>query len=802
MSNERASNEAANALTIPPGLGLDTFLPSSHDDAIDRDASIATLAPTVARAHATANAHGRANASSAMTPLTSTSNARGGDVHVVAHGENVQNPAQRAFPAIATYGRVHGERRIGFDLGPPPGVASLTGFATGERPSLLKDIRWTHGAQALGQGAKTSRDDDLETAWNGSSAGERAAPKKRKMEQWGRALERGGRTPTTEYAREETTDGFDLNDSRDVSRRMETSEGEFRREGVGGGVVATATATPSAATPSAGEREGAFVARETSASDFDERVKKAKASEQRLKVTKEALLGQMERVDGEVASLERELAALKNGAEEEKFDAANDRKSAIARHKKDTEALRQRLLNAEKASVRASEVAMEKIREASALARGAAVKKTQKGSFDARRAHQEAAKVAAMSVKTMIDRQGVRVEDVERVLNANKALEAEAMDRFKKEIRLPALEDVERVDFDAVVKRVLDEANTPYMLDVKRRVTQVLQKRRDDVRRREYENALKYLKQREIWRVKMVQRANEQLAKTGSGDNSAKKQRDVAPALGRRGAGSDLSAGVARSEYEEMQIIKALQRKEELRHMIRIPDMIIDAEERRCAVFDSRNGLVEDPIAAMKLENELRPWTKEEKKIFHEKFNAYGKNFRRIAQHLDRRDTGDCVVYYYKYQKTDDGFRGRRRAAMKKRRAYADAKRALAFNPAAVEAQREERPAPTAEARLERAALAAANKAAKAKARAEKAKVRAKAEAEASEKAPTPKPIARGPEWTDMEKTKFISGLLQFGKDFDAISSTIRTRSLDAVKQFYVDNRESLDLDSFAANAS
>jgi hypothetical protein len=47
-----------------------------------------------------------------------------------------------------------------------------------------------------------------------------------------------------------------------------------------------------------------------------------------------------------------------------------------------------------------------------------------------------------------------------------------------------------------------------------------------------------------------------------------------------------------------------------------------------------------------------------------------------------------------------------------------------------------------------------------------------------------------------MEKTKFVSGLLQYGKDFVAISSTIRTRSLDAVKQFYEDNRELMDFDS------
>jgi len=131
-----------------------------------------------------------------------------------------------------------------------------------------------------------------------------------------------------------------------------------------------------------------------------------------------------------------------------------------------------------------------------------------------------------------------------------------------------------------------------------------------------------------------------------------------------------------------------------------------------------------------------------------------------------------------------------------------------------VEAQREreERSAPTAEARLERAALAAANKAAKAKARAEKAtKAKAKADAKdenaAKEDRPkTPTTAAstaahKGPEWTDIEKTKFISGLLQYGTDFVAISSTIRTRSLDAVTQFYRDNRESMDLDSFAAAA-
>lgn len=554
-----------------------------------------------------------------------------------------------------------------------------------------------------------------------------------------------------------------------------------------------------------------------------ETVKKAKAAEQRLKMTKDALLGQMERVDGEVASLEKELEALKNSAEDEKYDAASDRKNAMARHKKETEALRQRLLNAEKSAARAMEIAGEKIREAAALARDAQNKRVApRGAAEAKRMNQDAAKLAATSVRDMTRRRAPRLEEIEAALASNKSLEARALERVKTEYGLPLPGDVERVDFDAVVKRVIDASNTAYGQNVARRVSETLRKRHDDVKRREYDNAVRYIKQREIWRVKIVQAANDKLAK----ETNASSRKATPAGFGtpggsargvgrnRGGAGGDLSAGVARSEYDEMQIIKALQRKEELRHMIRIPDMILDSEERRCAVFDSRNGLVEDPVRAMRLENEIKPWTPAEKKIFHEKFNAYGKNFRRIAQHLERRDTGDCVMYYYKFQKTDDGFRGRRRAAAKKKRAYADAKRALAFNPASVEAQREreERSAPTAEARLERAALAAANKAAKAKARAEKA-AKAKAKADAKDenaakedrpKTPTTAASAaahKGPEWTDIEKTKFISGLLQYGTDFVAISSTIRTRSLDAVTQFYRDNRENMDLDSFAAAA-
>ena len=163
-------------------------------------------------------------------------------------------------------------------------------------------------------------------------------------------------------------------------------------------------------------------------------------------------------------------------------------------------------------------------------------------------------------------------------------------------------------------------------------------------------------------------------------------------------------------------MIKALQRKEELKTLCKVPDMILDEHERRIAIFDSRNGLVEDPKAEHDAEKFTRPWTEDEIRVYHEKFTAYGKNFRRIAKHLPGRDTADCVVYYYRNQKTSDGFKARRKAAAKKRKMYNDARRSGATGlysapPEAIaqtfkEREETQRSALTAEARLERGVVA------------------------------------------------------------------------------------------------
>ena len=57
------------------------------------------------------------------------------------------------------------------------------------------------------------------------------------------------------------------------------------------------------------------------------------------------------------------------------------------------------------------------------------------------------------------------------------------------------------------------------------------------------------------------------------------------------------------------------------------------------------------------LERLVSPWTAEEQRLFAEKFLLYNKDFRRIATFLRNRTVADCIVYYYKRQKDDNGFR-------------------------------------------------------------------------------------------------------------------------------------------------
>ena len=482
--------------------------------------------------------------------------------------------------------------------------------------------------------------------------------------------------------------------------------------------------------------------------------KKLKAAENRLKTTKAALVAQMDRVDETVIELEKELEALVDARRLEKQKDKEDKDGDAADlrfAKRETEGLRNRLQTAERHREQRELFLEERNQEARDLAnRERELKENRK----AKASETEMASrfLANKSCKELLERDKKKINEEfpKQVALENRKRHEDAENKItaKDEISLPGLYSIpreEQTNAADIAKRVYDEEKDESKRGkVREMVMNVLRKRKKKLNEKEYTLALTYLKHRERWRVSLMLAAAEREKRermqnkgrrgiTGQGGGSFNYRPSSRNQIGTPGGSSygglvGRNDGVARSEYEEMQMIKALQRKEELKTLCKVPDMILDEHEKRIAIFDSRNGLVEDPKGEHDREKFIRPWTEEEVRVYHEKFSAYGKNFRRISNHLPGRDTADCVVYYYRNQKTSDGFKARRKAAAKKRKLYADARKSGAVGswvaaPQAIEQsfkEREERSAPTAEARLERAAIAAANKVAKAKARAEK----------------------------------------------------------------------------------
>ena len=76
-----------------------------------------------------------------------------------------------------------------------------------------------------------------------------------------------------------------------------------------------------------------------------------------------------------------------------------------------------------------------------------------------------------------------------------------------------------------------------------------------------------------------------------------------------------------------------------------IPDLLPYEEQQR--EFTSNNGLILDPLKEYNDNRLKNMWTDPEKAIFKEKFLEHPKNFRMIAQNLERKSTSDCVQYYY-----------------------------------------------------------------------------------------------------------------------------------------------------------
>ncbi|XP_010529104.1 PREDICTED: uncharacterized protein LOC104806084 isoform X2 [Tarenaya hassleriana] len=89
------------------------------------------------------------------------------------------------------------------------------------------------------------------------------------------------------------------------------------------------------------------------------------------------------------------------------------------------------------------------------------------------------------------------------------------------------------------------------------------------------------------------------------------------------------------------------------RDILRMPAMILGEKEKVISRFISSNGLIEDPCAVEKERAMINPWGSEEREIFLDKLAMYGKDFRKIASHLEQKTTADCIDFYYKNHKSD-----------------------------------------------------------------------------------------------------------------------------------------------------
>ncbi|KAJ3057000.1 hypothetical protein HK097_001484 [Rhizophlyctis rosea] len=128
------------------------------------------------------------------------------------------------------------------------------------------------------------------------------------------------------------------------------------------------------------------------------------------------------------------------------------------------------------------------------------------------------------------------------------------------------------------------------------------------------------------------------------------------PASGRSGRRSD----VVMSELDYQKALRELGVQDETndkedRYAVE-PPLILDPLERKALMFQSWNGLVEDPAEDLRIFNEKfeMSWAEEEKEVFKTKLAQYGKNFGKIAAFLPLKNVQDCVQYYYRYQAKRD----------------------------------------------------------------------------------------------------------------------------------------------------
>lgn len=136
--------------------------------------------------------------------------------------------------------------------------------------------------------------------------------------------------------------------------------------------------------------------------------------------------------------------------------------------------------------------------------------------------------------------------------------------------------------------------------------------------------------------------------------------------------------GEVRSEYSVERTAELLGALDTLRDMsFSTPAMMLDPWERRWKMYINRNGLVEDPVQELKEDFIGKDWTVEEKQIFRDKFLQHPKDFKAISNSLEHRTMAECIVFFYKHQKTEEFTALKRKQQLRKRKFATDNKRHL-----------------------------------------------------------------------------------------------------------------------------
>jgi hypothetical protein len=125
-----------------------------------------------------------------------------------------------------------------------------------------------------------------------------------------------------------------------------------------------------------------------------------------------------------------------------------------------------------------------------------------------------------------------------------------------------------------------------------------------------------------------------------------------------------------RTEYEEMRVMQVFQAIEDLKAMARPCPLAgtgsIDPWQRRWASFASDNGLIDDPLREAQEDRSGLDWSPAEREVFMARFLSHPKDFCAIAEGLRNRSEADCVVFFYKNQKSGEFAALRRRLVLRK----------------------------------------------------------------------------------------------------------------------------------------